>query len=157
MKAINVMARVICPIPRWGYCSCLRLKVSKGWDCSRCHSAWSSVRWRRCRCTVGGVVEVAEIFVDVRTFCLSRTVQARRKNRDMGIMDLGRKTWGKTQIRRGKARKLVEKKGGEARSTSHTQNSRIKSNKTSTHQQIKKMGLFLVGIFGLGRKTTKLG
>ena len=28
-----------------------------------------------------GVVEVAEIFVDVRTFCLSRTVQARRKVR----------------------------------------------------------------------------
>ena len=60
---------------------CLRLMVSKGWDCSRCRSARSSVRWRTCRCTVGGDVKVAEIIEDVRTFCLSRKVLARRKVR----------------------------------------------------------------------------
>ena len=78
------------------------------------------------------------------------------KNREVGIVDLGGKTRGKTQIVRGKARKLEEKKGGEARSTSHTQNSRIKSNKTSSLQQItKKIGAIFGGDFRIRMKNNK--
>jgi hypothetical protein len=47
---------------------------------------------------------------------------------------------------------------GEARSTLNIANPWIKFNKTSSNQQItKKWGLFLVGIFELGQKHTKLG
>ena len=51
----------------------------------------------------------------------------------------------------------LAKRWGKARSTCNTRNLRIKSNKTSSHQQItkKKLGLFLVGIFGFRTKITK--
>jgi len=48
--------------------------------------------------------------------------------------------------------------GGEARSTSHTQITDQNQQNLNTRTNHKKnLGLFLVGIFGLGRKTTKLG
>ena len=49
--------------------------------------------------------------------------------------------------------------GWKARSTCNTRNPRIKSNKTSSHQQITKnnLGLFLWAIFELGTKSTKQG
>ena len=46
----------------------------------------------------------------------------------------------------GEKEEIGGKEGGEARSTSHTQTSRIKTNKISTHERIKKiLGLFLWG------------
>ena len=79
------------------------------------------------------------------------------KNRDFGIVDLGGKTWGKSPNPKGKKKKLEEKKGGEARSTSHTQNSRIKTNKISTHEQItKKIGAIFGGDFRIRTKNNKI-
>ena len=46
---------------------------------------------------------------------------------------------------------------GDARSTRNQANPWIKSNKTSSHQQItKKLGLFLVGIFEIGEEHNKI-
>ena len=47
---------------------------------------------------------------------------------------------------------------GEAKSTCYTRNPWIKSNKTSSHQQITKkvLGLFLVGIFEIGEEHNKI-
>ena len=57
----------------------------------------------------------------------------------------------------GENNKLEEKKGGEARSTSHTQNSRIKTNKISTHEQItKKIGAISGGDFRIRTKNNKI-
>ena len=59
----------------------------------------------------------------------------------------------------GKIGEISWMEGGEARSTSHTQTSRIKTNKISTHEQItkKKLGLFLVGISEIRTKLSKKG
>jgi hypothetical protein len=50
------------------------------------------------------------------------------------------------------------KRWGKARSTCNTRNPRIKSNKTSSHQQItkKKLGLFLWGNFRIRTKNNKI-
>ena len=45
---------------------------------------------------------------------------------------------------------------GDARSTRNQANPWIKINKTSSNQQIKKMGLFLVGIFEIGEEHNKI-
>ena len=74
--------------------------------------------------------------------------------RDRGF---GRKNLGKSPNPKGKKKKLEEKKGGEARSTSHTQNSRIKTNKISTHEQItKKIGAIFGGDFRIRTKNNKI-
>ena len=47
----------------------------------RYRSARFSVHLRRCRCTIVGVGEVAEVVEGAKTFCLSRMFWARRKVR----------------------------------------------------------------------------
>jgi hypothetical protein len=51
----------------------------------------------------------------------------------------------------------LRKRWGKARSTCNTRNPRIKSNETSSHQQItKKIGAIFVGIFEIGEEHNKI-
>ena len=79
---------------------------------------------------------------------------------DVQALDLGMNTAWRGQIRAkfgGICGWKMGQNGWEARSTQNKANSRIQTNKISTHQQITKKfwGYFWWGIFELGRKTTK--
>ena len=75
----------------------------------------------------------------------------------LGDRGFGRKNLGKSPDPKGENKKLEEMKGGEARSMSHTQNSRIKTNKISTHEQItKKIGAIFGGDFRIRTKNNKI-
>ena len=79
------------------------------------------------------------------------------KNRDLGIVDLGGKTWGKAQIRRGKRRNWRKRRVGrlDLRATHKIHGSKpTKSQHTNKSQ--KKIGAIFGGDFRIRTKNNKI-